>query len=111
MAALVDADGARGCALATPAYRRQVIDHEVGWKRVGPGASCAEAFTSHVTSERELGKSFDVVAITRTRTFEKTDRAYYEIQWAESEEGDGSGYTLAWRDGHYLIDVSYSSKK
>lgn len=101
--ALATGDGASGCAVTTRRFREYVIEQAVGWKHVPAGASCAEAVAATGAARLDEGATLRIERITRTHA-SKNGRAYFEVQWEESEEGDGAGFGLVWRDGRYLID-------
>ena len=101
--ALATGDGASGCAVTTRKFREYVIEQAVGWKYVPAGASCADAVAATGAARLDEGATLRIERITRTHA-SKDGHAYFEVQWEESEEGDGAGFGLVWRDGRYLID-------
>ena len=101
--ALATGDGASGCAVTTAKFRKHVIEQAVGWKHVPAGASCADAVAATGAARLDQGASLRIERITRTHV-SKNGNAYFEVQWEESEEGDGAGFGLVWRDGRYLIN-------
>ena len=101
--ALATGDGASGCAVTTRKFREYVIEQAVGLKHVLAGASCADAVAATGAARLDEGATLRIERITRTHA-SKNGSAYYEVQWEESEEGDGAGFGLVWRNGRYLID-------
>jgi hypothetical protein len=99
--AFASGDGVTGCSLSTRQFQSTLVERAVAEGLVQPGASCADAFAA--TSEARASEGWSLVVEKVTAIEEHGNRASFEVQWTDSEDGDGAGFTLVLRGGRWLV--------
>lgn len=94
-------DGKKACSQVTPALAKELIN-----RAGGQGKTCAEAFEFMYAGTSKENRRIDAINLIEdenaSEQYKKPTR-YYELQWANGEEGDGAGIELVKTSEGWLV--------